>query len=125
MIIKGIVQQGIGVGRHFVECEWVRQQVQTKLGFDPYPGTLNLDVGQAYQETVERCLQRGVYLDPPSRDYNAGICVAVRVNDRVRGCIVRPMLSDYPSHKVEVLAPCNLRAFLSLEDGQLVTLKLL
>ena len=125
MIIKGIVQKGIGVGRHFVECGWVRHQILTKLGFIPYPGTLNLDMEQQSQETVERCLQRGIYLDPPSGDYKAGICVTVLINDRVRGCIIRPLLSDYPHRKVEVLAPCNLRAFFSLEDGQIVTLKIL
>jgi CTP-dependent riboflavin kinase len=122
MIIRGIVRPGLGVGRHLVECVWVGHQVLTKLGLSPYPGTLNLDVGPDYQETLARCLQRGVYLVPSSSDYSAGICIAVRVNDRVRGCIVRPLFSDYPSHKAEVLAPCHLRAFFSLEDGQSVTL---
>jgi len=124
MIIKGTVQSGVGVGRHFVEREWVRHQVLTKLGFTPYPGTLNLNVGGAYQMTLERCLQRGVFLVPPTTGYTAGRCVAVRVNNRVRGCIVRPMLADYPSHTVEILAPCNLRALLSLEDEQSVILNL-
>lgn len=125
MIIRGIVQPGIGVGRHFVEYEWVRHQVLTKLGFLPYPGTLNLDVEPVYRETMERCMQRGVYLVPPSTQYYAGKCVAVRVNDQVRGCIVRPLISDYPSHKAEILTPCNLRAFFSLKDEQSVTLYVL
>ncbi|HEX7593320.1 MAG TPA: DUF120 domain-containing protein [Anaerolineae bacterium] len=42
--IRGIVCAGQGQGRSFTRLDWVRRQFRDKLGFDPYPGTLNLQI---------------------------------------------------------------------------------
>jgi CTP-dependent riboflavin kinase len=42
IVLKGTVFSGRGKGRHFVDLPWARKQFQEKLGFNPYPGTLNL-----------------------------------------------------------------------------------
>ncbi len=35
---------GQGQGRSFTRLDWVRRQFRDKLGFAPYPGTLNLQI---------------------------------------------------------------------------------
>ena len=50
-MLSGTVVSGRGEGRKYVELEWVKQQVKEKLGFDPYPGTLNLRLDE---ENVKR-----------------------------------------------------------------------
>ena len=38
----GTVFSGEGNGKKFVDLPWVKQQIEEKLGFSPYLGTLNL-----------------------------------------------------------------------------------
>ncbi|MEM3515703.1 MAG: DUF120 domain-containing protein, partial [Saccharolobus sp.] len=40
--IKGNVVSGIGEGRIFLSMEYYRNQIAKLLGFEPYPGTLNI-----------------------------------------------------------------------------------
>jgi riboflavin kinase len=38
----GTVFSGSGQGKRFIELPWVNRQIGAKLGFSPYPGTLNI-----------------------------------------------------------------------------------
>ncbi len=40
--LEGTVFTGLGEGAYYIGRESYRQQFVEKLGFDPYPGTLNL-----------------------------------------------------------------------------------
>ena len=42
IVFKGSVFSGNGEGRKFIELPWVKRQIQEKLGFTPYLGTLNI-----------------------------------------------------------------------------------
>ena len=42
LMLRGRVTTGAGGGASFTRVAWVREQFITKLGIDPYPGTLNL-----------------------------------------------------------------------------------
>ena len=42
--IKGRITEGLKEASFFTCLPWVREQFITKLGIDPYPGTLNLDI---------------------------------------------------------------------------------
>ena len=42
MELAGRVFTGQGEGKKYVSLSWVKHQIKEKLGFDPYPGTLNL-----------------------------------------------------------------------------------
>src|SRR2546425_8945211 len=50
--LQGTVASGTGQGAHFMRLEWVRAAVRAAVGFDPYPGTLNLRLGEA--DTLRR-----------------------------------------------------------------------
>ncbi|PIU59668.1 riboflavin kinase, partial [Candidatus Bathyarchaeota archaeon CG07_land_8_20_14_0_80_47_9] len=42
LCIKGKISTGKGEGAQFVKLPWVRKQIIQKLGFTPFPGTLNI-----------------------------------------------------------------------------------
>ncbi|MEM0320002.1 MAG: DUF120 domain-containing protein, partial [Candidatus Nezhaarchaeales archaeon] len=42
IVLTGEVFTGLGEGAYYVSLEGYRSQIVEKLGFDPYPGTLNL-----------------------------------------------------------------------------------
>jgi riboflavin kinase len=46
--LEGTVFTGLGEGAYYVTKEHYRQQIVEKLGFEPYPGTLNLKLSSDY-----------------------------------------------------------------------------
>ncbi len=120
--VQGRVTSGAGVAAGFTRVPWVRQQVEERLGFVPYPGTLNiLPASPADMAAVQQLRsEAGVPLTPES-GYCAARCFPVTVEGRVPAAVVVPEVRGYPDHMVELLAPVCLRDELDLEDGSLVT----
>jgi riboflavin kinase len=118
--VAGIVFTGQGEGRKYVELEWVKQQVKEKLGFDPYPGTLNLRLNK---ENVKRrvLLERGAELRVC---HSEGYCTGLLFKGSLDGVacgVVIPQVEDYPEKVLELVAPVNLKQKLLLRDGDLIT----
>lgn len=120
--VQGRVTNGAGVAAGFTRVPWVRRQVEERLGFVPYPGTLNiLPSSPADRAVVERLRSGpGVPL-APEPGYCAARCFPVVVEGRVPAAVVVPEVRGYPDHMMELLAPVRLRDELDLEDGSLVT----
>lgn len=121
--IEGTLVSGLGEGAQFTQLPWAAREFREKLGFAPYPGTLNLTLsGEAWADARSR-LQRaaGIAIVPPS-GYCAAKCFAVTVNERIEGAVVLPEVGNYPSDKCEILAAVGLRQALDLRDGDRVRL---
>jgi len=120
MELVGRVFTGQGEGRRYVELAWVKQQVKEKLGFDPYPGTLNLRLNE---ETAKRrvMLEKDAKLRLCySEGYCTGLLFKASVDDVACGVVI-PQVEDYPENVLEVVAPVNLKHKLRLRDGDLFT----
>jgi riboflavin kinase len=127
IVVKGQTVTGIGVGSRFIGMEWVREQILEKLGFDPYLGTLNVRIDEETSRRYHSLLEgrEGILIEPLDECYYRGKCYRSRINDRVDGAIVVPIVPDYPADLVEIIAPVNLRERLGLRDGSEVTVEIL
>lgn len=121
--IRGVVCSGKSEASRFTQLDWVRQQFRDKLGFDPFPGTLNLKVSGSDAAEAMRS-HSGVAIEP-SQNYCAARCYPVRINNQVDAVWIMPDLPEYAPELVELMAPFSLREALALEDGTIVTLKLI
>jgi riboflavin kinase len=119
-VFKGTVFSGTGNGKKFLDLPWVKQQIEEKLGFTPYAGTLNIRLTEdsAQKKSLLEKAQ-GIEIEP-----QVGYCPGVLF----RACIgaldcavVIPKVPNYPSDVLEVIAPVYLRGELKLVDGCLVT----
>jgi CTP-dependent riboflavin kinase len=74
--IRGKVFVGLGEGGKFVALEWVEKQIKEKLGFKPYPGTLNLKIEEKESLDVIRELRKakGISIEPPDPKSCSGKC---------------------------------------------------
>lgn len=120
----GTLCSGLGEGARFTQLPWAAREFRDKLGFEPYPGTLNLLLSGTDWEVARSHLQRarGIAIVPPE-GFCAARCFRVTVNERVEGAVVLPEVGDYPADKCEVLAPVGLRQRLDLRDGDAVRLR--
>ena len=120
IFFEGTVFSGEGRGKKFVELPWFKRQVEEKLGFSPYPGTLNLLLSR--KEAEKRILLEiadGLVVEPQT-GYYSGIMFRATI-DALECAVVIPIMPNYPNDVLEVIAPVYLREQLKLVDGSLVT----
>ena len=114
-IIKGKVISGTKKGRQFVNLPWAKRQIIEKLGFNPYPGTLNLRL--INEKDIQELRRADGITVKPEKGYYEGKCFKALVMGKVEGAVVLPEVPDYPRDLLEILAPVNLRKTLGLKDG--------
>ncbi len=112
---KGRVTTGLGEGQYYISLDGYRKQFIEKLGFEPYPGTLNLKLKEPFVQHEASAINIAGFKDA-SRTFGGGKCYPVRI-DGVKAAIIRPDRSSYPLNLVEIIAPVNLRKMLGLKDG--------
>lgn len=124
---KGSVFTGLGEGAYYMSLEGYREQFRKKLGFDPYPGTLNLKlISPSYRSQME-ILRRvnGIKIDGFTdglRTYGSLRCFPALIED-IRGAALIIERSHYDLSVLEVIAPVRLRDALNLKDGDVVVVK--
>lgn len=122
--IAGKVATGIGDGAHFTRLDWVVKEFRAKLGFEPFPGTFNLQMsGAAWQKARKRLLREPGVLIEPMPGFCAAKCFSVVVGGQLTGAIVFPEVPDYPPDKLEVISPVPIRRTLGVDDGESVVLR--
>ena len=120
IVLKGTVFSGTGEGRKFIDLSWVKQQIQEKLGFTPYSGTLNIRLTKEsvkQKKLLENAKQLEVY---PAKGYCTGKLIKAHI-DSLQCAIIIPQVPNYPSDILEVIAPWYLRERLKIIDGSEVT----
>jgi HAD superfamily hydrolase (TIGR01509 family) len=123
-VVQGRVTSGARTAARFTELGWVQQQCRDKLGFAPFPGTLNLHVDADYSSVIsELQAADALELSPAEGAGCAGRVIPVSIGE-VRGAIVMPdpRARIHQQNIVEVMAPVGLRESLGLVDGTRVTL---
>jgi riboflavin kinase len=126
MTLKGEVFSGEGVGADFLGISWARKQIEEKLGFDAYPGTLNIRIPDKETRLLGKVLKNleGIEI-APARGFFRAYCFKTLLMNKVEGAIVIPQKPDYPSNVLEIIAPISLRKELSLEDSDEVEIMII
>ena len=110
---------GTGEAAFFTRLDWVCRQCRRQLGFEPYPGTLNVRIAEDQLEVLESLRgQAGVELVPPSDEFCSAKAVPIRVGG-IAGALILPErgVRVHDDAIVEIIAPRKLREALGLEDG--------
>lgn len=121
VVLEGILFSGIGEGAWYVSRPGYRRQFAEKLGFDPYPGTLNIRLKNGSEE--ERKLLElfpHIQIDgfrDGERTFGPVRCYKARINDSEEGALISAVRTHYAVGVIELIAPANLRAKLRLKDG--------
>ena len=126
--IQGRVFTGLGEGAYYVSLEGYRRQFRSKLGFDPFPGTLNIQLLNEADISEFQLLKATIGLEIQGfvngdRSFGPVACYSVTVNGQRIAAILLIERTHHHPDVVEVIAPINLREKLNLSDGDIVTLK--
>ncbi len=128
--LEGVVFTGLGEGAYYIALERYRKQFMEKLGFDPYPGTLNLKLVTDYDVKARSELEAYPAIEVEgfkneNRTFGHVKCYPVIVENKVKGALISALRSHYDSSVIEVIAPIFLRKYLKLKDGHKVKVEVL
>lgn len=125
--IRGTVQTGLGEGRYYLSRPGYDQQFQDHLGWKPYPGTLNLDLGGAEANKLKFLRKNPVFVvegfQAEGRSFGGVTCFPARIGEQEVAAIL-PNRTHYTT-VLEVIAPVRLRDSLPCEDGDELELDVL
>lgn len=128
--IEGIVFSGLGEGAYYISKDEYKKQFLEKLGFEPYPGTLNLKLTTDYD--LKARMELDVYpaieaLGFKSEDRTFGVvkCYPAIIENKVKGALIAAMRTHYDFSVLEIISPVCLRKHLGLKDGNKVKVEIL
>jgi len=125
LTLEGEVFTGLGEGAFYVTREGYRSQFIKKLGFEPFPGTLNLRIKNINGINTRRLLEhyQGIEIQGFSnglRTYGPVKCFKAKINGKLDGALLLIKRSHYGFDVAEIISAYNLRKELNLRDGDLV-----
>ncbi len=128
--LEGVLFSGLGEGAYYVSKEGYRKQFIERLGFDPYPGTLNIKLTTDYDIKTRAELEAYPAVElqgfqNEARSFGDVKCYPAIINNKVKGAILTALRSHYDSSVIEIIAPVFLRTQLKLKDGHKVKVEVL
>ena len=127
--INAVVFSGLSEGAYYMGMEGYRKQFRSKLGFDPFPGTLNLRVKKE-DLGARRELDSNPFVEiegfaNKTRTYGAVRGYRAIINGEVQGAVIVPVRAHYGEDVIEVISPEKLRTRFNLKDGDTVNIRVL
>ncbi len=126
--LEGTVFTGVGEGAYYITKDYYRKQFQKKLGFDPYPGTLNLRLTSDYDNKTRTELEAYPAIEiegfkNEDRTFGFVKCYPVMIDNKVKGALITALRTHYDVSVLEIIAPVCLRKHLGLKDGNKVKIE--
>ena len=129
--LEGTVTSGMGEGRHYISLPGYMEQFADRLGYEPFPGTLNVDLDEeSVRARSAMSSLSGVPIDSwedDERTFGPATCYAATVgyDDAVAAetHIIVPERTHHDETQLEIIAPVRLREELGLDDGDTVSVR--
>lgn len=123
--IGGRLISGLGEGRYYTTLNGYKKQFESKLGFVPFPGTLNLSLDLlcivARMKLEGRLGIEINHFESENRTFGGAKCFPCKIlDDRAEGvksAVIIPNRTHYPEDILEIISPVYLRGELNLKDG--------
>ena len=128
-VFEGTVVSGLFEGAYYIGKEGYKSQIREKLGFDPFPGTLNLKVKtedfdrRRRLERYPSAVLEG-FIDG-ERSFGACKLYPLLLNDEVKGALLVADRTIHDLSVMEIISPVYLRRHFGLADGDRVKVSFL
>ena len=122
--LRGSVTGGMGEGRHYISLPGYMEQFRERLGYEPFPGTLNVDLtAESVRTRAALSAIEAVPIDAwedEERTYGPASCYPATVEadgGTFEGAhAIVPDRTHHDETQLELIAPAKLRDELALED---------
>ena len=118
--ICGTIVSGLGEGRYYLSLDGYRKAIRQRLGFHPFPGTLNIKIDEDDRWKKQQLIQMEPVIIPGFRDrkrtYGDLFSYRCRLGDEECAVVV-PMRTHHGPDIIEVISQSDLKKALRKKDG--------
>ena len=127
--LNGSVISGLGEGAYYMSLKGYTKQFKAKIGYVPFPGTLNIKLNQLQATQIIQQLDEidNMTLDPffdGKRTYGWVKCFHVTLNDSIKCELIRLERTHHDNSVIELISKNNLRKTTGLQTGSKVTVQI-
>ena len=127
--LSGSVVSGLGEGSYYMSLKGYTKQFKVKVGYIPFPGTLNIKLNQLQATQIIQQLDDldSIIVDPFSdgkRTYGWVKCFHATLNDSIKCELIRLERTHHDNSVIELISKNNLRKTTRLKTGSKVTIKI-
>ena len=128
--LSGSVITGLGEGAYYMSLKGYTKQFKTKIGYIPFPGTLNIKLNQQRDSQIVQQLADldGIMIDPFSdgkRTYGWVKCFHAKLNNTINCELIRLERTHHDNSVIELISKINLRKTVDLKTSSKVRIKIL
>ncbi|MFN3654794.1 MAG: DUF120 domain-containing protein [Candidatus Nitrosotenuis sp.] len=127
--INGTLVSGMGEGAYYMSLKGYTKQFSSKIGYVPFPGTLNVKLDK--KEDVEALRQlnttEGVKIDGFSdgkRTYGWVKCYHCILNNKIDCKLILLERTHHDNSVVELISESDIRKKANLKDGSKITIRI-
>jgi riboflavin kinase len=124
--LVGTVVKGMGEGSYYMSLNGYRLQFISRLGFDPYPGTLNIKLDKMYIDAKQEITKYPPIIiegfSDGKRTYGGVRCYRAKMNDTIDGAILIPERTHHDDSILEFISPVKIMD-LGIKHGDKVSIK--
>jgi riboflavin kinase len=129
IIFVGEVVSGLFQGAYYISKEGYQRQIIHKLGFEAFPGTLNVKIKEEEYNKRQK-LERGPSIrlegfKDEERAFGAARIYPCIINDEEEGAMIVAERSSHDYSVMEIISPQYLRRKMELADGDKIKLAFL
>jgi riboflavin kinase len=127
---EGHIITGMGEGAYYMSLNGYKQQFKEKLGYEPYPGTLNIKLNSILYVEAKKEMLKYPSIDiegfsDQTRTFGWVKCYPAYINDSVNinSSILILERTHYDDSIIEIIAPFSIKEQFSLKNGDYIKLK--
>jgi riboflavin kinase, archaea type len=130
IIIEGVIVSGIGEGGYYMSLPGYKKQFESRLGYIPYAGTLNVKVSDNPSLRNRKKIERIPYVlikgyNDAKRTYGWVKCFPVSINDtpNIDAHLLILERSHYDESLVEIISSVPIKDSLRLRNGDKIKIE--
>lgn len=127
--LKGTIVSGMGEGAYYMSLKGYTKQFKSKIGYVPFPGTLNVKLHQ--KEYIQAAQQfrtmNGILINGFSdgkRSYGWVKCFNGKLNNSIDCELIILERTHHDNSIVELISKTNIRKASKLKDGSKIVIKI-
>ena len=127
--LKGILVSGMGEGAYYMALKGYTKQFKSKIGYVPFPGTLNVRLDQkTHQEAIKQFKTlEGIKIKSFSdgtRTYGWVKCFPAKLNNSISCELIMLERTHHDDSIIELISKTCMRKIGKLKDGSKVSIKI-
>lgn len=126
---EGHVVSGMGEGAYYMSLEGYRKQFREKLGYEPFPGTLNIKLSDPISMHSRRDLitHPSIFIEGFSdklRTYGWVRCYPAEINDGLveNAALLILERTHYDDSTIEIIAPISIKEYANIKNGDRISI---